>query len=150
MRFLGIGMIVVMFLSGASGAAFALTGYEQDEDMQDDMYVLHFSARFTASYQHHRMSIDTLEEHRIAGTLILDANIGPQGRAPMPWERRHVLAFEGSFDAARSSFVFSVAVPGHTEETWIFNGYVIETAEGRAVAGMVTIEGGEVLGFMAL
>lgn len=112
-------------------------------------YKLWFSGLLTRSWQNHALTITALGEGRIGGTIVIDANIGPEGRAPMDWERGYTIPFTGTYDGVRERFVFTVNKPGPRLQSWTFAGYLFRSRGGAFIAGTVAVDGREASGFVA-
>lgn len=138
-----IVLYLVCLLSLAAAPAVATY-----KDPRLGTYKLWFSSLLTRSWQNHTLTITALGEGRIGGTIVIDANIGPEGRAPMDWERGCTIPFTGTYDGVRERFVFTVKKPGPRLQSWTFAGYLFRSRGGAFAAGTVTIEGKEISGFV--
>jgi hypothetical protein len=78
---------------------------------------------------------------KITGKVHLQFDIGPQARAPLEWERTHVLAFTVMVNEETRKVEFSVEVPQGTRKLRLtFSGYYF--ADG-IFAGIYSVDGKE-------
>ncbi len=95
----------------------------------------------TTSYTPNILEIVTAADRRISGKVHLQFDIGPQGRAPMDWEKTHVLAFSATAAADTGKVEFSVEVPqGGRKLVFTFRGFFF--SDGM-FAGFYSLDGKE-------
>ena len=86
------------------------------------------------------LEIVTAANRKISGKVHLQFSIGPEGRAPMAWEKMHVLAFSATATDT-GKVEFSVEVPqGNRKVVFLFRGYFF--SDGN-FAGIYSVDGQE-------
>ncbi len=130
-QFAFILTFILVSASGIGGARAQVAGKAH----------LLFSSGPTTSYTPSILEITSVENRKVTGKVHLQFGIGPQGRAPMEWEKTQVLPFSATADAETGKILFEVEVPqGNNKMRFSFSGYFFPDG---GFAGVYSVNGKE-------
>lgn len=128
-----LSILLILFIFCNTVPAFSVT----------NIYRLEYGTH-TRPWQESGIMITARNSNTVQGYVVLDFSIGPEGRAPMDFEKRHVLPFQARVSGLDGMLTFRVAIKGHI----IMNFYLYESSwQGSpALSGYATIENPRVKG----
>jgi hypothetical protein len=99
-------------------------------------YTLHFSQ--DRGWHRNGIIIESVDSEQVTGKVIIDLNIGPQARAPMPDERAWTMPFAAKRHANTDRIAFSVTVGEIEPVEYSFTLFFIDSPPGY-MAGTVAL-----------